>query len=155
MLHIPPISPCIFPICAAFFTCVKSSKSVPAFSPFRYRKPDSLFKKLLPDPSPASRARSLRAHLFNMSRRSLRGPLQPGRSQRFFQQTGKSGRLPESCRAQAGLNLASIRTIHNRAKRALNEHSITELSSRAGSGERRQIQFLQRGRTDNASRQEP
>jgi hypothetical protein len=53
-----------------------------------------LLKKLLRDPIAVSRARSLLAYLFDMSRRSLRGSLHSGRSLRFFQQTAKSDRLP-------------------------------------------------------------
>ena len=46
--------------------------------------PGSLLKKLLRDPIAASRARSLLAYLFDMSRRSLRGSLHSGRSLRLF-----------------------------------------------------------------------
>ena len=47
----------------------------------------SLLKKLLRDPIAASRARSLLAYLFDMSRRSLCGSLHSGRSLRFLQKT--------------------------------------------------------------------
>ena len=50
----------------------------------------SLLKKLLRDPIAVSRARSLLAYLFDMSRRSLCGSLHSGRSLRFFQQTVRS-----------------------------------------------------------------
>ena len=50
-------------------------------------KLSTLLKKLLRDPIAASRARSLLAYLFDMSRRSLRGSLHSGHSLRFFQQT--------------------------------------------------------------------